>query len=102
MTITPHPIADKNSRTVIDEATARLATLRGLRADDAAARLHLYASLAIELRICTAGATADLHNHDVSWAEIATLLGISEGAAVARFAEPEEVRPRRRSQSQRR
>jgi|SRR5271166_3619083 len=102
MTITLHPIADKNSRAVIDEATARLANLRGITTDDTRAQLHLYASLALELRIRVAGATAALHSHDVSWAEIANLLGITERDAVARFAEPEQVRPRRRSQSQRR
>ncbi len=102
MTITPHPVADKSSRTVIDEATARLAELRGLPASDTAARLHLYASLALELRIRTGGAAAALHERDVSWAEIANLLGITEREAIARFAEPEAPRRGRRSASTRR
>jgi len=101
MTITLHPSADKNSRAVIDEATDHLANLRGITADDTRAQLHLYASLALELRIRVAGATAALHNHDVSWAEIAMLLGITERETIARFAEPEAPRPRRR-QSERR
>jgi hypothetical protein len=81
---------------VLDEAAARLAELRGLPVDDPEARLHLDASLVLGLRIRIAGTAAALHERDVSWKVIATLLGVSERAAIARFSEVDERRERRR------
>jgi hypothetical protein len=83
------PAAGDDTEIVLEAAIERLAELRGLpSAGDAAARLHLLASLMAAAERRLPRAVADARDHQCSWAQIGDLLGVTRASAWQRYGAP--------------
>jgi hypothetical protein len=82
------PAVGEDTETVLDAAIDSLAQLRGLGGPDAAAGLHLLASLAAETARRLPAAVTDARGQGCSWAQIADLLGVTRAAAQQRYGRP--------------
>jgi hypothetical protein len=81
------PTTDEYSAAVFDNAIESLANLRGFQwLGDAAATLHLVASLMAEAGSRLPRAVADARDQELSWAQIADLLGVTRASVWQRYA----------------
>jgi hypothetical protein len=83
------PAAGDDTEIVLEAAMERLAELRGLPCTgDAAAQLHLLASLMAETERRLPRAVAAARDHQCSWAQIGDLLGVTRASAWQRHGSP--------------
>ncbi|HEY5271875.1 MAG TPA: hypothetical protein VIJ34_01435 [Acidimicrobiales bacterium] len=81
------PKAGNDSAAVLDQAIGSLGTLRSMGwVGDAGVDLHLLTSLIAEASSRLPRAIADARDQDLSWAEIADLLGVTRASAWQRYA----------------
>ena len=81
------PATDEDSAAAFDDAVCSLGNLRGLQwLGDAGATLHILASLVAEARSRLPRAVADARDQELSWAEIADLLGVTRARVWQRSA----------------
>jgi hypothetical protein len=80
------PVADDDTEAVIEAAIESLSNLRGPYSEgDAAARLHLLASLMAETERRLPRAVAEARGQGCSWAQVGDLLGVTRASAQQRF-----------------
>ncbi len=80
------PSTDPDSHDVIHAAIQSLGAARNLDTDDPSNRLHLLASLMNETQARLPRAVDEARDHNLSWAEIADLLGVTRASAWQRYA----------------
>ena len=81
------PATGDDTEVVVDNAIESLGDLRGLGwLGDASVELHLLASLMGEAERRLPRTVADARDQDLSWAQIADLLGVTRASAWQRFA----------------
>ncbi len=81
------PATGPDSERVLDEAIASLGNLRGFAwLGDAAVTLHLLVSLIHQAEQQLPRAVANARDQELSWAEIADLLGTTRASAWQRYA----------------
>lgn len=86
----PPSVGDDSERAV-DAAVVALGELRGLGLPgDAAAALHLLASIVAEAGRHLPAAVTDARDQGCSWAQIADLLGVTRASAWQRYATPRQ------------
>ncbi len=85
MTTLPAPRTDGDSYDVLDEAITTLAQRRGLWLGDELMHIHLLASLIDQAMRTLPEAVTTARLNDVSWDNIAVLIGTSTEEAQLRF-----------------
>lgn len=81
------PTTGEDTEAVLTAAIEGLGNLRGLPPlGDAAAGLHLLASLLAEAEHRLPRAVADTRDQDCSWAQIGDLLGVTRASAQQRYS----------------
>jgi hypothetical protein len=85
----PAPVADELSASVLDEAIDTLAAARTpYWLGDSGVRLHALTSLLLQAQQLLPQAVADARDQELSWVEIAQLLGLSSSTAARRYRHP--------------
>lgn len=79
------PCTGADSRLAMDAAIESLRVARNFGHGDAAATLHLLASLVVEAEARLRGAVAAARQDGCSWAEVADLLGVTRASAWQRY-----------------
>lgn len=86
------PATDADSHAAVQAAIESLGAARNLDTDDTGSRLHLLASLLAQAQLVVPRAVNQAREQDLSWAEIADLLGVTRASAWQRYA-PGRDRP---------
>jgi hypothetical protein len=84
--VTPPPVVDDLSATVLDEAVDTLGELRTpYWLGDSAVRLHTLANLLAQAQVLLPAAVAQARDQDLTWDQIGELLGITGPTATRRY-----------------
>lgn len=79
------PVAGGGTAGALDRALEDLGRSRGLWPGDASVTLELLSSLAAEVRSRLPRAVDDARAYGLSWAEVASLLGVTRASAWERY-----------------